>query len=71
MTAFSCVVIGNESLLIGCSDLLLERGHRIRAVVSRDDTIRAWATGKGLPVLDTPADLTETGSFDWLFRSPT
>ena len=67
MTAFSCVVIGNESLLIGCSDALLERGHRIRAVVSRDADIRAWATGKGLPVPDAPGDLVEVGGFDWLF----
>ena len=28
------VVIGNESLLIGCSEMLLDRGHRIAAVIS-------------------------------------
>ncbi|WP_406648520.1 LLM class flavin-dependent oxidoreductase [Aliisedimentitalea scapharcae] len=67
MTAFSCVVIGNESLLIGCSDALLDKGHRIRAVVSQDADIRNWASGKGLPVLDQISDLAQAGPFDWLF----
>ncbi|NSY40582.1 MupA/Atu3671 family FMN-dependent luciferase-like monooxygenase [Leisingera sp. ANG59] len=64
MTAFTCALIGNESLLIGCADALLARGHQIRAVVSRDADIRAWAADKGLVVLNTPAEL--SGGFDWL-----
>ncbi|OBY24558.1 MupA/Atu3671 family FMN-dependent luciferase-like monooxygenase [Leisingera sp. JC1] len=64
MTAFTCALIGNESLLIGCADALLARGHQIRAVVSRDADIRAWAADKGLVVLSTPAEL--SGGFDWL-----
>ncbi|KIC34110.1 MupA/Atu3671 family FMN-dependent luciferase-like monooxygenase [Leisingera sp. ANG-S5] len=64
MTAFTCALIGNESLLIGCADALLARGHLIRAVVSQDADIRTWAAGKGLELLDTPADL--SGGFDWL-----
>ncbi|CUI00496.1 MupA/Atu3671 family FMN-dependent luciferase-like monooxygenase [Leisingera aquaemixtae] len=64
MTAFTCALIGNESLLIGCADALLARGHQIRAVVSHDADIRAWAADKGLTLLDKPGDL--TGGFDWL-----
>ncbi|WP_027236679.1 MupA/Atu3671 family FMN-dependent luciferase-like monooxygenase [Leisingera caerulea] len=64
MTAFTCALIGNESLLIGCADALLARGHQIRAVVSQDADIRAWAADKGLTLLEKPADL--TGGFDWL-----
>lgn len=64
MTAFTCALIGNESLLIGCADALLARGHQIRAVVSQDADIRAWAVDKGLELLDKPAGL--TGGFDWL-----
>ncbi|MCR9125434.1 MAG: LLM class flavin-dependent oxidoreductase [Rhodobacteraceae bacterium] len=69
MTPFSCVVIGNESLLIGCSDLLLDRGHAIRAVVSKDPAIAEWAERKGLLLcdrLDALEALPEDG-FDWLF----
>ncbi len=67
MIHFSCVVIGNESLLIGCSDALLERGHEIRAVVSADPDIRTWAASKNLPILDTATDLVGGEDFDWLF----
>ncbi|KIC36723.1 MupA/Atu3671 family FMN-dependent luciferase-like monooxygenase [Leisingera sp. ANG-M7] len=64
MTAFTCALIGNESLLIGCADALLARGHQIRPVVSQDADIRAWAADKGLDILNTPAEL--NGGFDWL-----
>ncbi|WP_108484036.1 MupA/Atu3671 family FMN-dependent luciferase-like monooxygenase [Oceaniglobus ichthyenteri] len=65
MTQFSSVLIGNESLLIGCGDMLLERGHRISAVVSRDPDIAAWANKKGLPLAARAVDLPDV-AFDWL-----
>jgi natural product biosynthesis luciferase-like monooxygenase protein len=64
MTSFSAVVIGNESLLIGCADILLARGHTIRAVVSTDPDIRQWARDKGLPLLDKVDEI--PSEFDWL-----
>lgn len=69
MTGFSCVVIGNESLLIGCADALLDRGHQIKAVISTDPAIKSWAAAKGLPQADRMAALTQQfqpGDFDWL-----
>ncbi len=65
MSHFSCVVIGNESLLIGCADTLLQRGHDIQAIVSTDPAIRDWAAGKGLTTHGKAAEL--SGGFDWLF----
>ncbi|MGR3617832.1 MAG: MupA/Atu3671 family FMN-dependent luciferase-like monooxygenase [Paracoccaceae bacterium] len=67
MTRFTSVVIGNGSLLIGCSEALLERGHQIRAVVTNDANIQNWATGNGIPVFNDAADLEHVGPFDWLF----
>ncbi|WP_323783672.1 formyltransferase family protein, partial [Leisingera sp.] len=64
MTPFTCALIGNETLLIGCADALLARGHRIRAVVSKDPGIRSWAGGRGLTLLDSQQQL--QGGFDWL-----
>ncbi|MEP0154339.1 MupA/Atu3671 family FMN-dependent luciferase-like monooxygenase [Pseudophaeobacter sp.] len=64
MSQFSCVVIGNESLLIGCAEAVLARGHQIQAVVSTDSDIRAWAQGKALPVLTDPTEVTD--AYDWL-----
>ena len=70
MTAFSCVLIGNESLLVGCGDGLLERGHDISAVVSQNRDILEWAAAKSLPTLQDIAALEgqfKVGGFDWLF----
>ncbi|MCA0869495.1 LLM class flavin-dependent oxidoreductase [Seohaeicola saemankumensis] len=66
MTQFSCVVIGNESLLIGCSETLLDRGHVIRAVITQDADIESWARGRGLPVSAGMEDVQAQAPFDWL-----
>ncbi len=64
MSQFSAVLIGDESLLVGCADMMLARGHSIRAVVSAQDDILAWAAQNAIPVLGDPRDI-ESG-FDWL-----
>ncbi|MCE8547324.1 LLM class flavin-dependent oxidoreductase [Ruegeria pomeroyi] len=63
------VVIGNESLLIGCSEMLLDRGHQIAAVVSTDAEIATWARGKGLAHMREISELEPHlagAGFDWL-----
>ncbi|MFC3614316.1 MupA/Atu3671 family FMN-dependent luciferase-like monooxygenase [Lutimaribacter marinistellae] len=67
--SFSCVLIGQESLLVGCGEALLDAGHEIRAVVSPDDEIRSWARAKAIPTSARIADLSAQfapGGFDWL-----
>ena len=67
MTPFSSVIIGNESLAVGCGDALLARGHTIRAVVSQDEAIQTWAATNGIATLENPNDLKElSGGFDWI-----
>lgn len=68
MNPFSTVLIGNESLLVQCGDLLHRRGHLIRAVVTRNPEVATWAKQQGLQVLAPGADLaTELQpGFDWL-----
>ena len=65
----SFLVIGDQSLLVQCCNLLLDGGHRLTAVVSDDSRIRKWAGEKGVPcignvrdVLDHPA----AADFDFL-----
>jgi natural product biosynthesis luciferase-like monooxygenase protein len=70
MSGFSCVVMGNESLLIQCADHVLQGGDRISAVVTRNADIRAWAVQHGLPVHAPGEGLSERLAgveFDWLF----
>lgn len=69
MSPFSVLLIGNESLTIQCGEMLLARGHRLSAVVSRNADVRAWAVAKGLraEVQDKDyADRIGEIGFDWL-----
>ncbi|MFM9708651.1 amino acid adenylation domain-containing protein [Streptomyces galilaeus] len=72
MTAepFSCVVIGEETLLVECTRLLVARGHTVAAVVSPSAELLDWAEGEGLPAVPFGADLAERLTplrFDYLF----
>ena len=71
MSTFSCVVIGNESLVIQCGDMLLERGHAIAALVSAQPRGPRLGRRRGACASRIPgADLAERLgplSFDWLF----
>ncbi|WP_137702264.1 MupA/Atu3671 family FMN-dependent luciferase-like monooxygenase [Marimonas lutisalis] len=69
MSAQTMIVIGNESLAIQCSEKLLEAGHRLAAVVTRNPDIAGWAEGRGLPVIAPGAGLAERLAdrpHDWL-----
>ncbi|MEM9787666.1 MAG: AMP-binding protein, partial [Pseudomonadota bacterium] len=69
MSSFSAVIIGNESLAIQCSEMLRDAGHRIAAVVTRNQDIADWAKAADLKVISSDSDLaTELGGldFDWL-----
>ncbi|HET8707432.1 MAG TPA: hypothetical protein VFM46_14100, partial [Pseudomonadales bacterium] len=68
--SFSCVLLGGQTLLIQCGDLLLERGHRIDTVVSADDQVEVWAREKKIRFLQpskTLADELKGHEFDYLF----
>jgi methionyl-tRNA formyltransferase len=70
MMRFSSVLVGSESLLIQCGDILLQRGLPIRAVITRSAEVRAWAARNGLRCEDKDSDFAATlaqVSFDWLF----
>ncbi|MEH6646336.1 MupA/Atu3671 family FMN-dependent luciferase-like monooxygenase [Sulfitobacter sp.] len=66
--AFSCVILGDQSLTIACADMIAAGGHNVIAVISSDADVRGWAQAKGIVVLDKPADLAgaELPAFDWL-----
>jgi len=59
MVQVSCVVVGNESLLVQCAEIMLERGNTIAAVVTRNPDIRTWAEGRNLRVEAYGADLAQ------------
>lgn len=70
MSSFSCVLMGNESLLIQCAEKLIQGGDSIAAVITRSPEIRSWAKGQGLRTEPSDGGLPERLGdlgFDWLF----
>lgn len=64
---FSTYLMGAQSLLIQCAELLLGRGHEIRGVITDHPDIERWASSHRIPVLAPGAGLEAriTESFDW------
>jgi amino acid adenylation domain-containing protein len=66
----ACLILGEGTLPRRCGELLLERGHRIAGLVSPDDSLRAWATERGIRCAGASLDLPEfcrQEPFDVLF----
>lgn len=67
---FSCVLIGNESLLVQCGKLILDRGNSIGAIVTSNDAARDWAAQNSIPTVEWGQSLErslETIEYDYLF----
>ncbi|KKB80718.1 luciferase [Devosia limi DSM 17137] len=70
MNKSAVVLVGNESLLVQCAEILLERGHEIVGVVSDTAPIIEWAESRGIAATGWTGDLVErlgATPFDWLF----
>jgi natural product biosynthesis luciferase-like monooxygenase protein len=69
-TTFRSVLIGSESLLIQCAQVLEQADHQVVAIVTARQAIRRWAVERGIRVLkDTAALLAaeDLRPFDYLF----
>jgi natural product biosynthesis luciferase-like monooxygenase protein len=70
--ALSCVLVGDDSLLAQCAEVLRERGHTIAAIVTETAAISAYAAKHGIRVVGWSENLAaELGglAFDWLFSA--
>ena len=66
----TCVMIGEESLLIQCAHIWQELGHRIEAIVSTTPSIVEWAHSENIRTLPFDKALfaaLQSHSFDYLF----
>ena len=67
----STVLVGGDSLLCRCGEVLERQGFDVRAVVTGSAKVREWATARGLRVLDVASDwvaeLERGEAFDHLF----
>ncbi|WP_299839780.1 MupA/Atu3671 family FMN-dependent luciferase-like monooxygenase [uncultured Paracoccus sp.] len=68
MTRFSAILVGNEALMRHATQTLLDRGHSVAAIVTRNPDLRHWAEGEGLRVEDQDAPMpADAPGADWLF----
>lgn len=68
--SFSCFIIGGETLLIECAEILLSKGNDIKGVITRAPKVANWATKNNIRLLDLDSDYQSTLSseeFDYLF----
>ncbi|MBE9029045.1 amino acid adenylation domain-containing protein [filamentous cyanobacterium LEGE 11480] len=67
---FSCVLVGQGSLLMPCAETLLRHGHRIEQIVSSDRIVHDWSAERDINALTSSKDLVDVldpKSFDYLF----
>ncbi len=67
---FSCYLIGGDTLLIECGEVLLSKGHEIKGVITAAPRISQWAHSKSLPVIahkNGYGDELQGQAFDYLF----
>ncbi|MFN0242929.1 MAG: MupA/Atu3671 family FMN-dependent luciferase-like monooxygenase [Planctomycetota bacterium] len=70
MERFDCFLIGADTLLVECGEILLAKGHKILGVISSADAIGSWAASKEIPIYDAQSDYKaalEARPFDYLF----
>ena len=66
----TCYVIGADSLLIECGEILLREGFGVLGIITSTDRLRAWAQERELKVIDPSDDLAARlgqTPFDYLF----
>jgi natural product biosynthesis luciferase-like monooxygenase protein len=67
---FACVLVGGTTLPIRCAELLLDRGHRLAAIVTDDHEVAGWAAGHEIERIkpdDDVAGRLHGRRFDYLF----
>lgn len=63
---FSCYIVGSDSLLLQCAEILLQEKHVIFGIISSSPTVRNWAQEHQIPCEENFTSLTSK-SFDFLF----
>ena len=53
----TCIMVGDGSLLIGCSEILLNRGYSLRGVRSDNKEIHAWASANEISCFSSIEEL--------------
>jgi natural product biosynthesis luciferase-like monooxygenase protein len=69
-TSFSCFLIGSDTLLAQCGEILLARGHSVRGVITDGARIVEWAESHSISTIPAGGDYSavlQSSKFDYLF----
>ena len=69
-TCFDCYLIGGNTLLIECGEILLQKGHNIYGVITATRRLMDWARDRAIPIINPKSDYSgflEQRPFDFLF----
>lgn len=72
MLKMTSVLMGDESLLVQCAEVLVGRGHTIAAIVSGARPVRNWAEARRIAIVDPDGAYDEEMSqldYDWFFSA--
>ncbi len=67
---FSCYLIGEDTLLIECGEVLLAKNHEVLGIITAAPRISQWAHSKSIPVIpyqEGYAQYLQDKEFDYLF----
>jgi hypothetical protein len=70
MPTYSCYVIGDDSLVILCCEIILKHNGKINGVLSTDAQIKKWTLDNNIPVYHSLYEfeqLLKSSSYDYLF----
>ena len=68
--SFAAVLLGGNSLVVECAELLLRQGHRVVGLVSGDPAVRHWGHERDVPTAGFGpgwADVVASWRYDHLF----
>ena len=65
----TCSLIGEGSLALHCAQYLLDNGHKIQSIITRDPKLQSFAKNHQLPLFSSPENFLKTPNppFDYLF----
>ena len=67
---FSCYLIGGDTLLAQCAEILLQEGHDVRGIITDAERIADWAGEHDIPVIPADGDYASMlagAEYDFLF----
>ena len=67
---FDSLLVGENSLLIQCAEILIKEGGTIVAIATETPAVRDWAIERQVPLIDSGGDMAArlmAFDYDWLF----